>query len=105
MTNKIVVLSTAGSIEQAQAIARALVEGRLAACVNILPGVQSVYHWQGSINQDAEVLLVIKSRAELFHQLAAEIKRIHTYEVPEIIALPVTAGSEAYLDWLDRETG
>ncbi len=104
MTGHIVILSTAGSQQEAHSIASRLVETRLAACVNVLPGVQSVYRWEGKINQDAEFLLVIKTRAELFEKLERELKRIHSYAVPEILALPVAAGSAAYLDWIDRET-
>jgi periplasmic divalent cation tolerance protein len=103
MTDKIVVLSTCGSPEEAQRLALALVERRLAACVNILPGVRSVYRWREAIEQEEEVLLVIKSSRVLFDELRGELDRLHSYEVPEMIALPVVDGSEKYLAWLTRE--
>lgn len=84
-------------------MARALVEARLAACVNIVPGVRSVYHWQGAVQEDSEWMLIIKSTRPLFEQLAAELRKIHSYEVPEVLAIPVVAGDEAYLEWVDRE--
>jgi periplasmic divalent cation tolerance protein len=103
MTDKIVVLSTCDSEEQAERVARALVEQRLAACVNILPGVRSIYRWKGQVEDASEWLLVIKSRRGLMDQLRAAISKIHTYEIPELLALPVVEGAENYLAWLDRE--
>jgi len=103
MTDKIVVLSTCGSVEEAGRIARELVEKRLAACVNIVSGVRSIYRWKGAVEDDGEVLLVIKSSRALFERLRAEIEKLHSYEVPEVIAVPVVDGSERYLAWLDRE--
>lgn len=105
MTDKIVVFSTCDSEEQAGRIAHALVEQRLAACINIVPGVRSVYRWKGEIQDGAEWLLVIKSRRDLMDQLRAAIGKIHSYEVPELLALPVVDGSLSYLAWLDREMG
>ena len=103
MTDKIVVLSTCDSAEQAARLAHHLVEQRLAACVNILPQVRSIYRWNEKIEDSGEWMLVIKSRRDLFLALRAEIAKIHSYDVPEIIALPVVEGSEAYLGWLDHE--
>jgi periplasmic divalent cation tolerance protein len=103
MTDKIVVLSACGSSEEAQRLARALVEKRLAACVNIVPGVRSVYRWKEAIEEEEEVLLVIKSSRALLDELRAELERLHSYEVPEVLALQVVAGSEAYMRWLERE--
>lgn len=103
MTDKIVVLSACDSEEQAARLARHLVESRLAGCVNIVPGARSFYRWKGAIEDTAEWLLVIKSRRDLFPALRAEIAKIHSYEVPELLALPVVEGSENYLAWLDRE--
>jgi periplasmic divalent cation tolerance protein len=108
MTDKIVVLSTCGSPEEAQRLARALVEKRLAACVNLIPSVGSIYHWRDELGKDAieeeeEVLLVIKTSRPLLEDLRNEIERLHSYEVPEVIALQVVDGSERYLAWLDRE--
>ncbi len=104
MTDKIVVLTTTDSAAEAERIARELVERRLAACVNVLPGVTSIYRWRGAVEQAAEFVLVVKTRRHLFDTLRAEIERLHTYDVPEVIALPVVAGAEAYLGWIDKET-
>lgn len=103
MTDKIVVLTTCDSEEKAAELARALVEQKVAACVNILPGVRSIYHWQGKVEDAQEWQLVIKSRRDLFPTLKEAIAAVHSYEVPEVLALPVVDGSEAYLSWLDRE--
>ena len=103
MTDKIVVLCTCGSTEEADRIARMLVEQRLAACVNILPGARSIYRWRGAIESTAEWLLIIKSRRESFDRLRDALERAHSYEVPEILALPVVEGSTNYLNWLDQE--
>ena len=103
MTDKIVVLTTCNTEKRALALARHLVERRVAACVNIMPKARSVYRWNDRIENAAEWLLVIKSRRDLYPDLHAEIEKIHTYEVPEVLALQVVDGSEAYLDWIDRE--
>jgi periplasmic divalent cation tolerance protein len=103
MTDKIVVFSTCDSEEQAGRIARELVEQKLAACVNILPGARSIYRWKGQMEDSAEWLLIIKSRRDLMDKLRSTIGKIHTYEVPELLAVPVVDGSESYLAWLDRE--
>ena len=95
MTDKIVVLSTCDSEESAAHLARHLVEQRLAACVNILPRARSIYRWKDKTEDTAEFLLVIKSRRDLFVALRAEIEKIHTYEIPEVVALPVVDGAEA----------
>lgn len=105
MTDKIVVLSACESEEEAVRVARHLVEKRVAACVNIIPGARSIYHWKGEIADTAEWLLVIKSRRDLFAALRTELGTMHSYEVPEIVALPVVEASESYLAWLDRELG
>src|SRR5262245_4411020 len=103
MTDKIVVLSTCGNAEEADRVARRLVETRLAACVNIAPGVRSIYRWQGAIEESTECLLIIKSRRDLLDALEIELRKTHSYEVPEIVALAVVDGSESYLGWMDRE--
>lgn len=90
--------------ETAGRIADALVEARLAACVQVLPGAMSVYHWQGKVARAAEVLLLAKTVPGCFDALKARIVALHPYEVPEIIALDVAAGLPAYLDWITRET-
>jgi periplasmic divalent cation tolerance protein len=105
MPEHIVVLMTAPSAEVAGAIARALVGEGLAACVNIVPGVRSIYRWQGGLCDDAEVLCVMKSRAERFEALRARAAALHPYEVPEIIALPIAAGHAPYLAWIDSLCG
>jgi periplasmic divalent cation tolerance protein len=96
----IVVLVTAGSAENAETIARALVSERIAACVNVLPGVRSIYRWKGDVSVDSEWLLVIKTVRGRFDATEARVKSLHAYELPEVIALDVTTGSEAYLAWL-----
>jgi len=104
MTDKIIVLSNCGSENEANRIARALVEARVAACVNIVPGIRSVYRWQGAIQEEGEWMLVIKSTRSVFAQLSSELRKAHSYQVPEIVAIPVLDGDPAYLDWVDRET-
>jgi periplasmic divalent cation tolerance protein len=103
MTDKIVVLTTCDSEKKAAQLARHLVEHRIAACVNILPKARSIYRWQGKIEDSGEWMLLIKSRRDLFAALRAEIQKLHTYEVPEVIAIPMVDGSEAYLGWLDGQ--
>ncbi|OGO03064.1 MAG: hypothetical protein A2Y59_06430 [Chloroflexi bacterium RBG_13_52_14] len=99
--NSIVVLITTGSEQEAHKIARLLIEERKAACVNIVPGVDSVFRWKGKIGSARESLLLVKTRAPLLSDIISLVKEVHSYEVPEIIALPITGGSEDYLRWLD----
>lgn len=103
MTDKIVVLSACSSPAEAEKIAHAVIEKRLAACVNLLPGVQSIYRWRGAVERSDEVLLVIKSSRELFDRLRGELLKMHSYEVPEILALQIVDGAEGYLEWMERE--
>src|SRR5580692_9299883 len=103
MTDKIVVLTTCGSDEHAARIARHLVEQRVAACVSVLPKARSIYRWDNKIESAVEHVLLIKTRRDLFAAVRAEIEKLHTYEVPEIIAVPVVEGAESYLGWVDRE--
>jgi periplasmic divalent cation tolerance protein len=105
VTDKIVVITTCDSEERATQLARRLVEERLAACVNIVPGARSIYRWEDKIEDAAEFLLVIKSRRDIFPKLRNAIVQHHSYEIPEVIALPIVDGSDAYLKWLDRELG
>ncbi len=100
----IVVLVTCPTVAVGERIARQLVEERLAACVNLIPRVTSVYRWQGKLARDRETLLVIKSRRIRFPALARRVAALHPYSVPEIIALPVPAGSRAYLEWVAEST-
>lgn len=101
----VVVLITAGSIKEAEAIGRSLVEGRLAACVNISPSVRSLFRWHGAIEEQQEALLLVKSRSDLVPALIEAVKRLHTYTVPEVIALPILDGSPDYLAWIDESVG
>lgn len=98
------VLTTAGSREEAERIAAALVNGRLAACVNLIPGLTSIYRWQGAVETAAEVLLLIKTTVENLDRVEAELRRMHSYELPEFLVLHPAAGSQAYLDWLLHST-
>lgn len=100
MTDKIVVLTACGSLEEARQIAQALVERRLAACVNLVPHVESIYRWKGEVESSTEVLLIIKTTADAFERLRAALVELHSYEVPECIALDIADGSAAYLDWI-----
>jgi len=103
MTDKIVVLSTCAGPEEAEKIARRLLELRLAACVTLLPGARSFYRWKGALEDSAEWLLLIKSRRDLFQRLRAELEKVHSYEVPELLALSVVDGAPDYLNWLESE--
>ena len=99
----IVVLSTASSLQEAEKIARAVLDARKAACVNIVPKILSRYWWQGKIEHDEETLLIIKTKAGALDKITTLIKQNHSYDTPEVIALPITGGSERYLEWLDTE--
>ena len=99
----VVVLVTTGSSEEARRIAHELVNQRKAACVNIVPGVSSLFWWQGNIESAQEHLLIVKTRAALLSEVITLVRQVHSYAVPEIIALPVIGGNQDYLDWLDRE--
>jgi periplasmic divalent cation tolerance protein len=103
MTDKIVVFSTCSTIEEAAQIARKLVDARLAACVSVTPAVRSFYRWKGAVEEAVECLLVIKSSRDLFDRLRLELEKAHTYEVPEVLAVPVVEGSPNYLNWLENE--
>jgi len=104
MTDVRVVLTTAGSQDEARKIAAALVERRLAACVNVIPQIESIYRWQGRVETATEWLLIIKTEVELFPQLRAAIQELHSYEVPECIMLEVADGSIAYVRWIKEST-
>ena len=101
----IVVFITTSSYEEARKIASALVDQRKAACVNIVPKVSSLFRWKGKIEDVEESLMVVKTRAELFPDVVSTVKSIHSYDVPEIIALPIVEGNPDYLSWLKEETG
>ena len=104
MTDKIVVLSTCASEEEAVRVARALVEAQLAVCVNIVPRVRSIYRWKDSVEDASEWLLLIKTKRELFEALTAKLRTVHSYEVPEAVALAIVDGLPEYLEWIDRES-
>lgn len=104
MPEHCVVFTTCANAAEASRIAEELVTHRLAACVNVVSGVSSTYFWQGKLERSQEVLLVIKSKAKLFDEIARMIKNLHSYTCPEIISLPVTGGSEPYLKWVDENT-
>jgi periplasmic divalent cation tolerance protein len=101
MDSAIVVLLTAANGEEAARLADMLVASRLAACVQILPEIESVYRWQGKVERQAEVLLIAKTLQSKFSELEREVRALHSYDTPEIIAVPIVEGSEAYLRWLD----
>jgi periplasmic divalent cation tolerance protein len=100
MTDKRIVLTTAGSEEEAGKIARHLVERRLAACVNIIPRVASIYRWQGKVEETREWLLIVKTTAAAFGQVRGAIAELHSYELPECICLTIEDGSPNYLEWI-----
>jgi periplasmic divalent cation tolerance protein len=100
----VVCFSTASSPEEGEKIARTLVEEQLAACVNLFPGVRSIYRWQGQIEDGTEIFLVIKTQRHLVDSVISRIRKLHSYAVPEIIALPIVAGSPDYLAWLADST-
>jgi periplasmic divalent cation tolerance protein len=97
-----IVLSTAGSQEEAKKIAHALVERRLAACVNVVGPIESVYRWKGEVESAAEFLLIVKTTAEAFERVREAIGELHSYELPECIAIKVESGSSEYLDWISE---
>ncbi len=100
----VVILVTTNSQEEAERIARALVDSRLAACVNIISGLRSIYRWKGKTWDEEELLLLIKTRIALFERVEGVVKEIHSYEEPEIVAIPIIRGSETYLNWLRNST-
>lgn len=100
MTDKVVIYVTSGDAAESEKIARTLVEKRLAACVNIIPQIRSFYRWEGKIQDDPEYLMVIKTSRRLFSAVRAEVERLHSYHVPEVICVPIVEGSENYLSWL-----
>ncbi|MBI1750892.1 MAG: divalent-cation tolerance protein CutA [Acidobacteria bacterium] len=103
LTDKVVVLVTCADLKEAKRIASAVVEARLAACVNIIGArVRSTYRWKGKVEAARETLLLIKTSRRRLAALRAEVERLHGYDVPEFIALPITAGSPAYLNWIDE---
>jgi periplasmic divalent cation tolerance protein len=105
LTDKIVVLSTCGSVEEAERLARKLVEEHLAACVNVISPIRSFYRWKGVIEDAAEWLLVVKTSRDLLGAVRLALEAAHSYELPEVIALPILDGSPSYLAWMEGELG
>ena len=103
VTDKIVVFSTCGDEAEAQRVGRHLVEQRVAACVTLVPGARSIYWWQGKVEESSEWILIIKSSREALPKLREQLQKVHSYQVPEIVALPIVDGSQPYLDWMERE--
>ncbi len=102
MTDKIVILVTVASKEEGHKIARHLVESRLAACVNVTGAIESIYRWKGEISQDQEYQLFVKTTREMFPEIQAAIAKLHSYQTPEMICLPIIDGSREYLLWVDE---
>ena len=99
----IVLLTTTSNSEEAQKIAKVLLSQRKAACVNIVPGISSLFWWQDKLDSAQESLLIAKTKASLLNEIVALVREIHSYEVPEIIVLPIIGGNQDYLDWIDKE--
>ena len=99
-----IILITAGSVEEGERIAGSLVDNHLAACVNVVPSVKSVFFWEGKTDRQSEVLLIAKSTKALLNQITDHVQKIHSYTVPEIIAIPIIGGSEDYLRWVEETT-
>jgi periplasmic divalent cation tolerance protein len=100
MTDAILVLVTAPTVDKAAELARALVEEQLAACGNVVPGLRSIYRWEGKVHDESEVLLILKTRAPLFEALRRRVVELHPYQCPEVLRLGVEAGHEPYLQWI-----
>lgn len=100
----VVLYVTAPNREEAEGIAEDLVKNRFAACCNIVTGVNSIYFWKGKLNNDAEVLMVVKSRESLIERIASRVKELHSYKVPEVIAMPIVGGSADYINWVLEST-
>jgi periplasmic divalent cation tolerance protein len=105
MTDYIMVFITVKSDKEGEKIASALLKEKLAACVNVIDGVKSFFRWKGQISTENEVLLIAKTKDVLFDSLKKRVLELHSYEVPEIIATSILAGSKKYLDWIKKETG
>ena len=95
-----IILTTVSAVEEGESIANILVEKQLASCVNIIPNISSVYQWEGQIQSESEVLLLIKTTKDLEAEVYREVQNVHSYDIPELITLPITNGSDAYLDWM-----
>ena len=105
MDEYVIVFVTAATQEEANTIAKTVVKEKFVACANVLPSIQSFYYWQDKFCEDSEVLLILKTRKDLLPVLINKIKSLHSYDVPEIISVPIIGGSEEYLLWLKKQTG
>ena len=101
--NKIVIFITTSSKPEAEKIAEALVKERLSACCNIIDDITSFFWWEGKLNKEGEAMIIAKSSSELFEEIVNRVKELHSYKVPEIIALPIISGSDDYLNWIEKE--
>jgi len=104
MTHELVILVTTSTRDEAAAIAEALVSERLAACVNIVPAIESIYRWEGKVTRDSEALMIIKTTDDRYPELERRVKELHSYSTPEVLALRIDRGSEQYLNWLRDST-
>ncbi len=104
MNDYIVIYITTSSINEAKKIGRALVEEKLVACSNIISPISSIYSWQGKICDDKEALMILKTKRKLFKQIVKRVEKLHSYDVPEIVAMPIIDGSSKYLSWINEET-
>jgi len=105
MSDVVVIYTTFGTMEEAKRVGEDIVESRLAACVNILPSMVSIYEWHGEFNSDNEVVMLVKTRQELSGKVIEEIKRLHSYDTPALMVLPVEGGCVEYLNWIKQQTG
>ena len=103
MTDKVLTYTTCSDVRKAEKLATHLLQNRIAACINVLPGVKSFYRWQGKVATDAEVLLMIKTSRDLITEVRRVIEKLHDYDLPELIVVPIVDGSPDYLAWLERE--
>ena len=103
MTDKVLTYTTCSDVRKAEKLATHLLQNRIAACINVLPGVKSFYRWQGKVETDAEVLLMIKTSRDLITEVRRVIEKLHDYDLPELIVVPIIDGSPDYLVWLERE--
>ncbi len=104
MSDYIVIFITTSSLDEAEKMGRALVEEKLVACSNIISPIRSIYRWQGKICDDKEALIILKTKKKLFKQIEKRVKALHSYDVPEVISIPIIEGSNKYLSWLKNET-
>ena len=102
MHTHIMLSMTASSADEAAAVARKLVDAQLVACCNIVPEIRSIYRWQGQVHDEAEAMMVAKTRADLLPEIMRAVKSVHSYDVPEIVATPIVGGLDAYLSWVDE---